>query len=85
MILSRGNLFNPYDTLKVQLIYHTAASEHLEVQQLISGEELGDRKPTQLLRCMQQIFDDKLVRIFLHYLPHNVRKVLASLDATMDL
>ena len=86
---------NPYATLKAELIKRTAASEQRKLQQLISGEELGDRKPTQLLRRMQQLLGDKLgtsadantfVReLFLQRLPPNVRMVLASADATMDL
>jgi len=85
----------PYTILKAQLIKRTAASEQRKLQQLISGEELGDRKPTQLLRRMQILLGDQLstsaeatsfVReLFLQRLPPNVRMVLASTDTTMDL
>ena len=86
---------NPYDTLKAQLVKRTTASEQRKLQQLISGEELGDRKPTQLLRRMQQLLGDKLgtssdansfVReLFLQRLPSNVRMVLASKGTSIDL
>ena len=85
---------NPYDTLKSQLIRRTAASEQRKLQQLISGEELGDRKPTQLLRRMQQVLGDKLGsadsqsflrELFLQRLPSNVHMVLALADTSMDL
>ncbi len=86
---------HPYDTLKTQLIKCTAASEQRKLQQLISGEELGDRKPTQLLRRMQQLLGDKLTsgadstsflrELFLQRLPANVRMVLASADSTTTL
>ena len=84
----------PYDTLKAQLIKRTTASEQCKLQQLINGEELGDRKPTQLLRRMQHLLDHKLAtadansflrELFLQRLPANVRMVLASTDSSMDL
>ena len=76
----------PYDILKRQLIQHTATLEQCWFQQLFSAEELGDRKPTQLLRHMQQLLGDKvgamdnsvLHEIFLQCLPVNLRMVLAS-------
>ena len=86
---------HPYNTLKAELIKRTAASEQRNIQQLISGEELGDRKPTQLLRRMQQLLGDQLATAgetnnflrehFLQRLPANVRMVLASTDQGMEL
>ena len=46
---------NPYDAPNAQLIKHTTVSEQLKLQQLISGEELGNHKPTQILRHIQQL------------------------------
>ena len=77
---------NPYNALKAQLIKRTADSEQRHLQQLLSTEELGDRKPTQLLRRLQQLAGDTpglldgnfLKELFLQRLPSQVRMVLAS-------
>ena len=84
---------SPYTTLKEQLIKRTAASEQRKLQQLLNTEELGDRKPTQLLRRMQQLLGDRagvadgtfLRELFLQRLSANVRMVLASTSTTATL
>ena len=81
---------DPYSVLKEQLIKRTAASEQ---RRLLNAEELGDRKPTQLLRRMQQLLGDRagttdgafLRELFLQRLPANVRMVLASTASLEDM
>ena len=45
-LLLRPPADNPYSVLKEQLIKRTALSEQHKLQQLFTGEELGDRKPS---------------------------------------
>ena len=56
----RATVEIPYNSLKKELVKQTTASEQRKLQQLIGGEELGDRKPMQLLRRMQLLLGDKL-------------------------
>ena len=83
----------PYNKLKEQLIKRTAALEQKRLQQLFHAEELGDRKPSQFLRRMQQLLGDKaretnntfLRELFLQRLPPNVQIVLTSTPDTGNL
>ncbi|CAN7988330.1 unnamed protein product [Ixodes hexagonus] len=85
-VLSSPSATNPYDQLKAALLQRTEASERTRWQQLLSAEELGDRRPTQLVRRMTQllgeranVIDDVLLReLFLQRLPQNVQMVLAA-------
>ena len=84
---------DPYDTLRQQLIQRTCQPEQRRLQLLFSATELGDRKPSQLLRRMRQLLGDtptdsdgRLLReLFLQRLPSNVRVVLAFVDADRTL
>ncbi|XP_064482844.1 uncharacterized protein LOC135395678 [Ornithodoros turicata] len=76
----------PYDKLKSALLKRTTCSDRARLQQLLSAEELGDRRPTQLLRRMKQLLGDGaasasdsfLRELFLQKLPRNVQMVLAT-------
>ena len=76
-----------YDVLKAELIRRTSESEQKRLRQLLTTEELGDRKPSQLLRRMQQLLgenkldEDLFKQLFVQRLPTNAQLVVApSLD-----
>ncbi|CAB0033515.1 unnamed protein product [Trichogramma brassicae] len=68
----------PYTFLRAKLIERLSASEEQRVRQLISEEELGDRKPSQFLRHLRSlagntIVQDNLLRqLWLQRLPSHV-------------
>lgn len=76
----------PYTKLKEEIIRRTTASERRRLQQLLTSEDLGDQKPSQLLRRMQHLLGDRLSTVdeaflrelFLQRLPNSVRMILAS-------
>ncbi|XP_064488359.1 uncharacterized protein LOC135400457 [Ornithodoros turicata] len=80
---------NPYDHLKSSILQRTTISERTRLQQLLHSEELGDRRPSQLLRAMQVLLadraasldDDLLRELFLSRLPSSVQMVLATATA----
>lgn len=71
------------DVLKIALLKRTRSSEE-RLQQLLSSEELGDRKPSQLFRGMQQLVGNKIMdpailrQLFIQRLPRNIQLILAS-------
>ena len=83
----------PYEVLKRELTNRTSVSEQKRLQQLLTTEELGDRKPSQVLRRIQQLLGDKatsmdatfLRELFLQRLPANVRMVLTPSAGDLNL
>ena len=49
---------HPYTHLKEALVQRTSASAQHRINQLLSAEELGDQKPSTLLRRLQQLAGD---------------------------
>ena len=84
---------HPYEQLKKELTNRTLLSEQCRLQQLLTSEELGDRKPFQLLQHIQQLLGDKantmdatfLQGLFLQRLPSNVRMVLTPSAGDLNL
>ena len=76
------------EKFKQQLIARIADSERQKLRQLLTAEELGDRKPSQLLQKMQLLLEEKarmidsslLRELFLQRLPANVHMILASAE-----
>lgn len=78
-----------YETLKARLLDIYEESENRQVQKLIGEMELGDQKPSQLLRRMRdlardKIPDDTLRVLWQGHLPAAVRTVLAITE-TKDM
>ncbi|KAH7941208.1 hypothetical protein HPB49_011038 [Dermacentor silvarum] len=69
-----------------ELLERTTSSERLRLQQILSAEEIGDRKPSQLLHHLQQLLRNKTAsldqdlvpELFLQRLPSTVRMVITA-------
>ncbi|GFX45025.1 transposon Tf2-6 polyprotein [Trichonephila clavipes] len=75
----------PYGAIKAQLIQRTGESSQQEIRKLLTGEELGDRKPSELLRTMNRraashnVPKELMLELFLQQLPTAVQTILASI------
>lgn len=81
-LLESSQTGNRYETLKLRIISLFSESDERKLKRLLSGQVLGDQKPTQLLRTIQNLgqgqVGEKVIRsLFLDQLPDNVRAILA--------
>ncbi|GFQ70409.1 uncharacterized protein TNCT_417621 [Trichonephila clavata] len=80
VILSPGST-NPYSKVK-----ECGESKSQEIRRLLAGEQLGDRKPSELFCVMQRrseshnVADSLLLELFLQQLQLNVQSILASIQ-----
>jgi hypothetical protein len=78
---------NKYEKLKSELIKRLSASKEKKVKQLLMHEELGDRKPSQFLRHLQNLAgpgvpEDFVKTIWTSRLPHSMQQIVASQTAS---
>lgn len=73
-----------YGRLKSELIHRLSTSEEQRVRQLVSDEELGDRRPSQFLRHLRSLAgnaltDENLLRqLWMRRLPQHLQAILAA-------
>lgn len=90
-ILMQPDATDPYGVLKKELIARSGESSQQEIRQLLSGEELGNRKPSDLLRSMKRraeslnVPDKLMLELFLQRLPNSIQTILAAVsELTLD-
>lgn len=73
---------DPYTTLRTELMRRLSPSREQRIRQLLTHEEMGDRKPSQFLRHLRSLApdvpDDFLRSIWSSRLPHNIQAILAG-------
>jgi len=73
---------DPRTTLKTELVRRLSASRDQPLSQLLTHEEMGDRKPSQFLRHLNSLApdvpDDFVRNIWSSRLPPNIQTILAG-------
>lgn len=78
-----------YDAIKTAVIHNFTESEQRRAQQLVSGLQLGDKKPSHLLNELRRIGgdsqDEKLLKVlWMNRLPVQVQTCLATSSAPLN-
>ena len=90
-VLLRPPEEHKYDALKAALLRRHELSDQRRLQELLSQEDLGDKKPTQVLRRMQQlvgdhVIDTQLLRsLFIQKLPNVIQPIMVTAGAEVRL
>ena len=83
----------PYEDLKAAIIKRMESSVSTRLQELLSKEELGNEKPSDLLRRMQRLLSDKyetfdpvlFKQLFYQRLPTDIQRNLFSVKDKLTL
>ena len=80
---------NKYDVLKNRLIKVNADSEEKKLKTLLQDIELGDQKPSNLLRNMRELAGTRVAEsviktLWLSRMPGHMQSVLTVLDVDLD-
>lgn len=83
----------PYTSLKQLLLQRLAPSQEAKLEQLLQGEQLGDRRPSELLVSMLALLgatpsarEEVMVRhLFIKKMPSSTQEILVSLDPALAL
>ncbi|XP_047028831.1 uncharacterized protein LOC124636748 [Helicoverpa zea] len=89
-IITKPPETNKYEKLKTELINRLSASQEKRIQQLLIHEELGDRRPSQFLRHLQNLAgpagaSDFVKSLWTNRLPQNIQTVIASQIADLPV
>lgn len=76
-------LSDPYSQLKLKLISQFKCSDSSRLRKLLAETELGDRKPSELLREMQALaggkLDDSILKVmWMQHLPLAMQQILSA-------
>ncbi|GBM42570.1 Transposon Ty3-G Gag-Pol polyprotein [Araneus ventricosus] len=90
-ILMNPDATDPYTHLKTEHINRSGESSQQEIRQLLSGEELGTRKPSELLRNMKRraetlkVPETFMLELFLRRLPTSTSRRLFIRDRISNI
>ncbi|GFQ89703.1 uncharacterized protein TNCT_146281 [Trichonephila clavata] len=90
-VLMHPDATNPYAKIINELVNRSGELSQQEIWKLLSGEELGSRKPSKLLRNMKQcakslnIDNKQMTELFLQRFPSSVQTILTAVsDLTLN-
>lgn len=92
IIMKAADAEKPYEDLKAALLQRLQSSVTTRLRELLSKEELGTQKPSELLRRMTQLLGDKYTsfdqdvfkQLFFQRLPTTIQNSLFTVKDTLE-